>query len=61
MISNSQKLCLTTSATQSSSCNGKIYDKIIKPKVDQREYRGLILNNGLKIMVELLNEFEFVV
>lgn len=51
MITNSQKLCSTISAAQSPSCNGKIFEKIIKPKVDQREYRGIILNNGLRVML----------
>lgn len=50
MIVNNQKLC-TGAPTQPSDCNGRIFDKIIKPKVDDREYRGILLNNGLRVML----------
>ena len=51
MIVNNQKLCTSTGATQPSACNGRIFDKIIKPRVDTREYRGVLLNNGLRVML----------
>jgi insulysin len=49
MIANDQEL--STNITQASSRNGKIFDKIIKPEVDDRLYRGILLDNGLKIML----------
>lgn len=43
---------ISTSVTDSQpSSIEKTFDEIIKPKIDEREYLGIQLKNGLKIML----------
>jgi secreted Zn-dependent insulinase-like peptidase len=49
MTTNNQNL--STDITQPSPCNTKIFNEIIKSENDDRLYRGVLLDNGLKVML----------